>query len=116
MRGGFPVRALTTLTAADAVLAGLLGSAPQARAATTVPSWLIPLHCTDDANGSHRACTGITLSRTRTLATPDRGDVQLRVRRGAGGPGLRGDLVAGAGETLFLKPDHKGTITPDESL
>lgn len=71
MRRAFPVRALTTAAAAGAVLAGLLGSAPQARAATTVPSWLIPLHYTDEADGSHRACTGITLSRTRTLATPD---------------------------------------------
>ncbi|WP_406496004.1 FG-GAP-like repeat-containing protein [Streptomyces sp. NBC_00846] len=64
-------RALTTVTAAGAVLAGLLGSTPQAQAATTVPSWLIPLHYSDDADGSHRACTGITLSKTRTLATPD---------------------------------------------
>ncbi|MFB7212004.1 FG-GAP-like repeat-containing protein [Streptomyces sp. NPDC056255] len=75
VRGRFAVpgagRALTTLAAAGAVLAGLLGSAPQARAATTVPSWLIPLHYADEADGSHRACTGITLSRTRTLATPD---------------------------------------------
>ncbi|MET8327532.1 FG-GAP-like repeat-containing protein [Streptomyces sp. NPDC005181] len=69
MRGGG--RALTTVAAAGAVLAGLLGSAPQAQAATTVPSWLIPLYYADDADGSHRACTGITLSKTRTLATPD---------------------------------------------
>ncbi|MCX4395188.1 hypothetical protein [Streptomyces sp. NBC_01767] len=71
MRRAFPARALTTMAAAGAVLAGLLGSAPEARAATTVPSWLIPLYYSDDADGSHRACTGITLSRTRTLATPD---------------------------------------------
>ncbi|MFB6990441.1 hypothetical protein, partial [Streptomyces sp. NPDC056304] len=31
----------------------------------------IPLHYSDDADGSHRACTGSTLSRTRTPATPD---------------------------------------------
>ncbi|MFD4857098.1 hypothetical protein [Streptomyces atratus] len=64
-------RALTTMVAAGAVLAGLLGPAPQTRAATTVSSGLIPLYYDDYVDGSHRACTGITLSRTRTLATPD---------------------------------------------
>ncbi|MEE1812166.1 hypothetical protein [Streptomyces sp. BE133] len=42
-------RALTTMAAAGAVLAGLLGSAPQAR---RVPSWLIALYYDDYVDGS----------------------------------------------------------------
>ncbi|QNE75977.1 trypsin-like serine protease [Streptomyces finlayi] len=32
---------------------------------------MVPLYFEDTASGAHRACTGIVLSRTRTLATPD---------------------------------------------
>lgn len=55
-----------------ALLAGITGGAQPAQAATSVPSWLIPMYFSHDVgNGTHRACTGIALSRTRTLATPD---------------------------------------------
>ncbi|SDL24196.1 FG-GAP-like repeat-containing protein [Streptomyces indicus] len=50
---------------------GVLGAAPEAQAATSVPSWVIPVYYDDEATGQHRACTGIVLSKTKTLATPD---------------------------------------------
>ncbi|MEV6110562.1 FG-GAP-like repeat-containing protein [Streptomyces sp. NPDC051940] len=58
---------------AGAVLAGLLtaGVPQEAQAATSVPSWVIPLHFEDEATGALRWCTGITLTRSRVLATPD---------------------------------------------
>ncbi|MFJ3702378.1 MULTISPECIES: FG-GAP-like repeat-containing protein [Streptomyces] len=63
-----------------AVLAVTVGVVPGAQAApattpaaaqAAVPSWVIPLYFDDMASGAHRACTGIVLSRTKTLATPD---------------------------------------------
>ncbi|WP_328888224.1 FG-GAP-like repeat-containing protein [Streptomyces sp. NBC_00316] len=65
-------RLLTVVAASGALVSGLLGAgAPGAAAASSVPSWVIPLYNEDWANGSHRACTGIVLSKTKTLATPD---------------------------------------------
>ncbi|WP_328904925.1 FG-GAP-like repeat-containing protein [Streptomyces sp. NBC_00234] len=67
-------RRLLLLAVAGAVLAsGLLSTgSPKAEAAEpVVPSWVIPLYYEDVASGIHRACTGIVLSRTKTLATPD---------------------------------------------
>ncbi|MEV6106884.1 FG-GAP-like repeat-containing protein [Streptomyces sp. NPDC051940] len=56
---------------AGAVLAGLLtGAAPErAHAADSVPSWLVPMYF--DGGDSHRACTGVALTRTRVLAPAD---------------------------------------------
>ncbi|MEV6106883.1 VCBS repeat-containing protein [Streptomyces sp. NPDC051940] len=58
---------------AGAVLAGLLtAAAPQeAQAAGSVPSWVIPLHFEDQATGVRRSCTGVAVTRSRVLATPD---------------------------------------------
>ncbi|WP_329120403.1 FG-GAP-like repeat-containing protein [Streptomyces sp. NBC_01465] len=65
-------RLVAVLAASGSLAAGLLGTgAPSAAAATTVPSWVIPMYNEDDASGAHRACTGIVLSKTKTLATPD---------------------------------------------
>lgn len=58
-------RALASPTAQPAA-----ATTPRAAAPAT-PSWLIPLYFDNEADGRKRACTGITLSPTRTLATPD---------------------------------------------
>jgi len=67
-------RKLAVTVAAATLFSGvtaLTGGAQTAQAATTVPSWLIPMAFSDSATGAQRSCTGIVLSRTRTLATPD---------------------------------------------
>lgn len=64
-------RTLTGTALAGALLVGLTGGAqPAAAAEPAVPSWLVPLHFSND-NGTRRSCTGITLSATRTLVAPD---------------------------------------------
>ncbi|MGW7367651.1 FG-GAP-like repeat-containing protein [Streptomyces sp. NPDC054841] len=66
---------LTATALAGGLLAGVTGTAQAAAVATpraaapATPSWLIPLSFA--GNGTTRACTGIVLSATRTLAAPD---------------------------------------------
>ncbi|WP_406304181.1 VCBS repeat-containing protein [Streptomyces sp. NBC_00885] len=61
-----------------ALLAGLIALTPPAAAApgasaaaATVPTWLVPLNFQDGESDARHSCTGIYLSPTRTLATPD---------------------------------------------
>ncbi|MFI7341886.1 FG-GAP-like repeat-containing protein [Streptomyces sp. NPDC050085] len=67
-------RRLAAVLASAIVFTGLsngaLGSAPEAQAAVSVPSWVIPLYYEDEGTGAVRVCTGIVLSKTKTLATP----------------------------------------------
>ncbi|MEW2084607.1 VCBS repeat-containing protein [Streptomyces sp. NPDC005283] len=65
---------LSTGALTGALLAGLTAAAPAAAAAAaapTVPSWLVPLNFQDGESDARHSCTGIYLSPTRTLATPD---------------------------------------------
>ncbi|MFJ8888649.1 FG-GAP-like repeat-containing protein [Streptomyces sp. NPDC102402] len=65
-------QAVPTAAVTAASVPAPTSGAPTARAATaSVPSWVIPLYFDDAASGAHRACTGIVLSLTKTLATPD---------------------------------------------
>ncbi|WP_328969703.1 FG-GAP repeat domain-containing protein [Streptomyces sp. NBC_00239] len=62
------------VTAAGAVLAGLLAgaaAAPAQAAEPAVPGWVVPLGFSDDADGSVRNCTGIVLGLGRAIAAPD---------------------------------------------
>ncbi|NGO76086.1 trypsin-like serine protease [Streptomyces sp. YC504] len=53
------------------LLDGALGQAPEAHAAVSVPSWVIPLYYEDEGTQVTRVCTGIVLSKSKTLAAPD---------------------------------------------
>ncbi|MBC9719082.1 trypsin-like serine protease [Streptomyces sp. TRM66268-LWL] len=100
-----PARLIAVLAAATlltGLVDGALGAAPEAQAATSVPSWVIPVYYNDTATGQHRACTGIVLSKTRTLATPDCftgqgvGDEEWEYDLGSG-------LLAGGGEGVAYR-------------
>ncbi|MQY15808.1 hypothetical protein SRB5_59990 [Streptomyces sp. RB5] len=72
-RAGRRVRRISAVAlAAGGALAGLLtGGASTAQAAVSVPSWLMPMYYDNPGAGTYRACTGIRLTASRTLATPD---------------------------------------------
>ncbi|WP_327355058.1 FG-GAP-like repeat-containing protein [Streptomyces sp. NBC_01304] len=107
-------RRAVVAVAFSTLLAGLLGgaieAAPSAQAAATVPSWVIPLYYDDEATGTHRACTGVVLSKTRTLATPDcftgmgTGDFEWEYNLGTG-------QLAGGGEQVAYRSHPKYDAT-----